>query len=300
MIPAPRQKTSQMKEQRAKRRIERILSRSLPTRRGRRVVLCYHSIHPSKGFASATPVLFEEQIEWLQDHCEIVSFSSISQLPPAANGDRPVVAITFDDGYADNHAYALPILLAHDVRATIFVTTGLLDRDPEVVDRFRRLWSASTDEVRGLSWSQVSELRESGFEIGAHTRSHPKLSMIGEARAAEEISSSKATIEDHLEEPVLVFAYPFGKPREHLSEETVALVGRSGFDSAATVSYRGVRKDEDPLTIPRFPISQDNLDVFSGKINGKLDAIALWQEHAPLRIARLFASDPARPADEDR
>jgi len=77
-------------------------------------------------------------------------------------------------------------------------------------------------------------------------------------------------------------------------------VGRSGFTSAATVSYRGVRPDEDPLTIPRFPITMDPMNVFAGKVNGKLDAIALWQEHAPLRIARLFAFDPARAGDESR
>jgi peptidoglycan/xylan/chitin deacetylase (PgdA/CDA1 family) len=42
-------------------------------------------------------------------------------LPAAA------LAITFDDGYADNHDVALPILQRHGLCATFFVTTGFLD-----------------------------------------------------------------------------------------------------------------------------------------------------------------------------
>jgi peptidoglycan/xylan/chitin deacetylase (PgdA/CDA1 family) len=287
-----------MKEQRAKRRSEKILARSWPPARGRRlVVLCYHSVHPSKGFASAAPDLFEQHVEWLLEHCDVVPFSSIQGLLTTGTDGRPIVAITFDDGYEDNHTYAMPILLAHNLPATIFLTTGLVERDPKVVGRFSKLWGVSEDEVRGLSWSQVSEMREAGFEIGAHTRSHPKLSAIGASQASEEIGDSKRSIEDHLGEPVRLFAYPFGKPQEHLSEETIDIVARSGFASAATVSYRGARPADNPLSIPRFPITKDPLSVLAGKVRGRLDIVALWQESVPLWVTRLFSTDPAQAAD---
>lgn len=42
-------------------------------------------------------------------------------LPPRA------LSITFDDGYADNEAIALPVLQQHQLAATFFVATGFLD-----------------------------------------------------------------------------------------------------------------------------------------------------------------------------
>jgi peptidoglycan/xylan/chitin deacetylase (PgdA/CDA1 family) len=45
------------------------------------------------------------------------------------DGDLPpgALAISFDDGYADNHDVALPILQRHGLNATFFVATGFLD-----------------------------------------------------------------------------------------------------------------------------------------------------------------------------
>jgi len=289
-----------MREQRAKRRFETILARSAHARRaGRTVVLCYHSIHPSKRFASATPRLFEQQIEWLQEHCDIVTYDSIPRLTSPSSRRRPVVAITFDDGYEDNHTYALPILLAHEIPATVFVTTGLIDRDPRIIRRFSRLWRASEDDVRGLSWTQVSEMREAGLEIGAHTHSHPNLFEIEEPKVLEEISSSRTKLEDRLKEPVRLFAYPFGKPRQHLSGRTIDLVASLGFESAATICYRGARPSDSRLSIPRFPVTKDSVQVLAAKVYGQLDVIGLWQERAPLWLSRLLSYDPSRWADDD-
>lgn len=265
-----------------KRRIEAIMAVHMPPRRARRtVVLCYHSVHPSRSIRSATPSDFEQQIEWLQEHCEIVPYRTISTLRHSSTDEKPLVAVTFDDGYEDNHRYAFPILVAHGVPATLFVTTGLIDGDEDVVAGLSRAWKVSADQVEGLSWSQVSEMHIAGFDIGAHTRTHPVLARLAEADAIEEITSSRTAIEDHLGEPVSLFAYPFGKPREHVSERTLRIVAELGFTSAATILYRGVRHDEDPMSIPRFPITRDSMDIFSGKIRGRLDAIGLWQTHAP-------------------
>ncbi len=52
------------------------------------------------------------------------------------------LAITFDDGYADNHDLALPILCSHGLCATFFIATGFLDGgrmwNDTVVESLRR------------------------------------------------------------------------------------------------------------------------------------------------------------------
>ncbi len=74
---------------------------------GRRVVLCYHSVNPSPGYLSLSPELFDDHLAWLGEHCRVVALDELVDGPGRTGG--PYVAITFDDGYADNHGHALPL-----------------------------------------------------------------------------------------------------------------------------------------------------------------------------------------------
>jgi peptidoglycan/xylan/chitin deacetylase (PgdA/CDA1 family) len=75
---------------------------------------------------SATPEEFDAQIRFLKTWCDVVVPDDLE----AARHERRgrFALITFDDGYTDNFTVALPILRAHEVPATFFLATGLLDR----------------------------------------------------------------------------------------------------------------------------------------------------------------------------
>jgi peptidoglycan/xylan/chitin deacetylase (PgdA/CDA1 family) len=71
----------------------------------------------------------EAQLEHLARTREIVSMRDACRIlsePPGAKARRDAVAITFDDGYADVHGLALPILARLRIPATAFVSTGYL------------------------------------------------------------------------------------------------------------------------------------------------------------------------------
>jgi len=128
-----------------------------PGRERRAVVLCYHSIHPDRSFASATPRAFDEHLAWLTDNFRVLPLTH-DDLEAARNraaSDAPVVMLTFDDGYEDNYAYAFPALVRRGVRATFFVTTGLVEADGDTMARFVRERGCAPEDLRAMTWAQM-------------------------------------------------------------------------------------------------------------------------------------------------
>jgi peptidoglycan/xylan/chitin deacetylase (PgdA/CDA1 family) len=78
---------------------------------------------PSMLISAAT---LRRQLEQLGRGWEIVSLSEAARvLAEGTRGPRRTfAAVTFDDGYADNHAVALPVLSALRVPATVYVATA--------------------------------------------------------------------------------------------------------------------------------------------------------------------------------
>lgn len=254
----------------------------------RAVVLCYHSIHPFLPFRSATPELFDEHLHWLRQHCEVVPFSGLSAARANARS-RPAVSVTFDDGYADNHEYALPTLVRHGITATFFVTAGFLEKDAAVLARFRTLRGVSDEMIKPLSWSQIDEMRASGMEVGAHTYAHPNLARLDDRHLEIELTRSKRVLEDRTGISVGMMAYPFGRPKVHVDDRVVTAVRRSGYALAATTATRGLRPHDDPLMIPRFFATNDAVPVVREKVLGEWDLIGIVRERAPKVVARFVS-----------
>jgi peptidoglycan/xylan/chitin deacetylase (PgdA/CDA1 family) len=259
--------------------------RGSPDRRA--VVLCYHSIHPDKSFASATPQLFAGHLDWLVRHCRVVPLQDIASVGSAlVTDERPAVAITFDDGYLDNYEYAFPLLCERGLTSTFFVTAGLLEKDAEVLGRLARLRAGDADAIRPMEWDHARAMQAGHMEIGAHTYSHPNLARLVRAAAREELARSKTIIEQRLGQPVRSVAYPFGKPRRHFTAETVSLVEELGYQYACQVLFRGVRASDSRFRIPRFFVRGDSIRDLRAKITGAWDPVGVWQEKSPVWLAR--------------
>lgn len=252
--------------------------RSWQRARRRIVVLCYHSVHPTNAFASATPEQFDEQMGWLKEHCDLIPLGEA--LGRAAgrrdSPSKPAVSITFDDGYDDNFVFALPVLMRYGIKASFYVTTGFIDRDPEVMDRMRRMRGMA---VSALSWKQLAEMRQAGMDVGSHTIKHPNLAELEPGAVGVELRDSKRSIEDRLGEEIDSVAYPFGIPGRHITDQTVAVAREAGFRTGVSILYRDVRQHDDALTIPRIAVKNNTLQLVKAKIIGSLDVIGRWQEY---------------------
>lgn len=98
--------------------------------RSRLTVLIYHRVlaapDPLRP-GEPTPAEFETRLRWLKAHFNALPLAdAVAGLQAGRLPARPL-AITFDDGYRDNHDLAAPILARLGVPATFFVATGFLD-----------------------------------------------------------------------------------------------------------------------------------------------------------------------------
>jgi len=78
-----------------------------------------------------TPQHFAQQLEVLQKSYQPLSLKQLLQSHRDGNIPQRSVAITFDDGYADNLHCAKPLLERYGIPATIFISTGYIGKDRE-------------------------------------------------------------------------------------------------------------------------------------------------------------------------
>ncbi|MDE2511311.1 MAG: polysaccharide deacetylase family protein, partial [Elusimicrobia bacterium] len=175
-------------------------------------VLMYHKIgEPPPGSELkklwVSPEKFRAQLGYLRENgYETVSFSRWRDAEKGLNPlpEKPVL-ITFDDGYADNHANAYPLLREFGMKGGVFLVYETVDRHNAWHDPATEPWQ------KMLSWAQVKEMQDSGvFEFGSHTMRHRCLTDIPLEDARWEAAESKRRLEEKLGREVVAFAYPYG------------------------------------------------------------------------------------------
>lgn len=298
---------------------------------GGRVVLLYHRVtdlkHDPHGLA-VRPDRFAEHCEVLRRRCDVVPLGA-----PMASVRQ--VAITFDDGYADNAGDARRILAAAGLSATFFVTVGRVGKQLEMWwDRLeqivlecetsadaieveiagRPLWidirsprardraylalfwrlrplhpetiERTLDEIEhafGVQpvdraryrWMTVDELRAlaatEGMAIGAHTITHPCLSMRSRDEQWREIDGSRRELQTLLGSDTGHFSYPYGGP-DAVDDVTTQLVREAGYTSACIATPGIARADGDPLRIPRNVVGDWDGGAFERWLDERLTA----------------------------
>lgn len=244
----------------------------LPDRRT--VVLNYHSVRSNNLLFNSTPTdVFEQHLAWLAAHCEVVDFSEVLE-PIASN--RPRVALVFDDGFLDNLQHAVPLLKKYGLRATFFVSTGFLRRDPVILDIFARVFRTNAEDF--LDTEALRELFAAGMLVGAHTHTHRNLRSLPPYEQEEELRLSKEILEQTLGAPVNALAYPFGVPGKAFDLTTCSIAKRLGYTQAGTVCWRGLRPQDSPMRVPRITVVKESELELEAMVYGALDPIGYFQE----------------------
>ena len=198
--------------------------------RRRSVIVAHHGVgEPDRArdpeSLQVSPAAFRAQLDLLADGG--FRFVTVAEVAERSSNGRPpagLAAISFDDGMADNHSVALPIMREYGAPGTVYVVSDWIGQPNPWLEGERMM---TADEIR--------ELAAAGWEIGAHTASHPDLSTLGEADCLHEMRASKAAVEEIAGTGVRTFAYPFCR----YGPAALAAARAAGFEAAVTCQGRG-------------------------------------------------------------
>ncbi|MBL8472255.1 MAG: polysaccharide deacetylase family protein [Rhodocyclaceae bacterium] len=134
---------------------------------GRVSILIFHRVLPvTDDLLPDVPDarLFETRMRMLRDSCNVLHLSEALDRISAGSLPERAAVVTFDDGYADNHEVALPILRSLGVPATFFIASGFLDGgimfNDQVIEAMR---NASKSEI-DAAWLGLGTLPIAGAE----------------------------------------------------------------------------------------------------------------------------------------
>jgi peptidoglycan/xylan/chitin deacetylase (PgdA/CDA1 family) len=196
----------------------------------RATVLAYHAIGScpraeDKHNLFVDEEAFARQMSFLGRRRRVVPLADI--VDGRVRGRKPVVAITFDDGYRNVLRTAGPILARHGFPATVFVPTDWRGRvngwiDPTPCD----LEIMDDGELRGSE--------SAGLSIESHGHAHIDMSESTPEEVERDIKASLDNLEILLGRRPRFLAYPYGR----IAGWTPAVAERIGLSAAFTIDER--------------------------------------------------------------
>ncbi|WP_327088956.1 polysaccharide deacetylase family protein [Nonomuraea sp. NBC_01738] len=203
-------------------------------------VLMYHSVEnfdEDPYLITVTPARFAAQMNWLAKRG--LRGVAMRELLPAGRS-RGLVGLTFDDGYADFTAHALPVLLRHGFTATVFAVAGQLGLAND--------WDRRGPRKKLMTGAELRQVAAAGMEIGSHTLTHRSLTGAPAAEVEHEVKASKVALEEALDLEISGFAYPYG----HHDDPAVDAVRAAGYTYACAIRPA----QAGPHTLPRTYIGE--------------------------------------------
>jgi peptidoglycan/xylan/chitin deacetylase (PgdA/CDA1 family) len=237
----------------------------------RPLIIAYHAVSSSWHSPLAiTESVLRSQIEYLHRSGYVgLTFADAERRTRDGTLPRRSVVVTFDDGYASNQ-------LAAPIPATVFVVTGFTDSGAAL------RWYGIEDEqesaaaeLRPLTWRELADLHDIGWEIGSHTVTHPLLPGLPEQELRGQLEQSRASIADRLGR-CETLAYPYG-----VADARVADAARAAGYLAACV-LTGAHFTDEPYRRPRVGLGAADT---GGRLRVKVSGVGLGFRRSPLALA---------------
>ena len=213
-------------------------------------ILIYHAFgsklkHDSYGI-SINPKLFEQHLKFLKDNYQLwpLNYDTLDNYL-----DINSVSITIDDGYKDN-LVAVELMEKHQIRYTIYISTGLIDKE------------------QYLTTQDLEDISKLGLcTLGTHSVNHVHLSRLNKNEQYKELYDSKLFLENIIGKKVIDFSYPYGDYNDssrNIADELYEIIATSH------IGINTINCDKKMLKRIEI-IASDNVQSLRKKIDGHYD-----------------------------
>ncbi len=204
-------------------------------------MLCYHALSSSwKSALAVSRDQFTAQVGHFADRGYVgLTFGEAERRRRDQTLPRRTLVVTFDDAFL-SILNARPILDELGFAATVFVVSGFVSGERLLQWEGITEWleSEHREELRCLPEAQLRSLRDTGWEIGSHTMTHPLLTALDSETCLRELSSSRDMLRERFGSCETI-AYPYGEADARVAE----LAARAGYFAGCTLT-RSLRRDE--------------------------------------------------------
>jgi hypothetical protein len=146
-----------------------------------RRILAYHEVEPEK-----STYIYAVSSQQLNEQLKLVA----ERNRRGTDGTE----LTFDDGHSSNYEIARPLLERHALKAVFFVTVGRVGTNAQT-----------------MNWEQLRTLTNAGHSVQSHGWSHKFLIHCSPTELRDELSRSKAELEQRTGEPIISISVPGGR-----------------------------------------------------------------------------------------
>ncbi len=270
------------------------------------LVLAYHNVVPDTLAPAGDRSLhlsrsaFAAQLTLLHETCDVVPLDTLLTERLSRRSGRPLVAITFDDGYRGALEFGVAELALRGLPATFFIAPGRLDghrfwwdrlagQEGLVAgDRHHALedlngrdedvcaWAVATGkplldvpvEMTSGTMEELQHAARSGVvTFGSHTWSHPNMARLAETAVREELARSRSWLEQWDTLASLTVSWPYGLT----TTAAEAAAEAAGYRAAFRVDGGWMRNRNLPFALPRWNVPAGvTLDGFELRLAGLL------------------------------
>ncbi len=262
-------------------------------------VLMYHRVVKTAVFDlsvdnwNVAPSRLEDQLRWLAIHAECVRLGDVLQRSESDRHSKPLVALTFDDGFANFRSDVLPLLERYRIPATLFVVTRYAgSEEPYPFDWWGQRNHSRTPSIawRPITWVEIEEcLNTSVVSVGSHSHNHFNALESSDEQVAEEAGISREILKAHLgQDHASLYAYPYGSSRlGQVTPAYIDAVRHAGYRMAVTTDLGLAQPNTPPFQIPRVEVhAYDSPRILDAKVFGNLWPLSLCDR---LRQAQRYA-----------